>query len=140
MREEEGSLCLGVCEFYNPFLHGPYDARASDYFFFTCEVALPDFYDSSIFAYLSEYPGTCEYSGNVRAYWNIVNRPRMYPMLEIVQPVTMEPGGECVAVIKTFWLRLLQRKWKRIYAERRQRLQDLLKPHGLLKRECGWKL
>ena len=103
-------------------------------------MALPDFYDQSIFAYLSEYPGTNKYSGNVRAYWKIVNRPRMYPMLEIVQPIEMEPGGECVVVIETFWLRLLQRKWKRIYAERRKRLQVLLEPHGLLKRECGWKL
>jgi hypothetical protein len=69
-----------------------------------------------------------------------VSRPGMYPMLEIVQPVTMEPGGECVAVIKTFWLRLLQRKWKRIFAERRRRLSQLLQPYGLIKRECGLKL
>ena len=133
-------LQLGVCEFYNPYLHGPREPSVSDYFFYTCQVAVPDFYDNSVFEYLSEYPGTLEYSGNVRAYWNIVSKPGMYPMLEIVQPVTMEPGGECVAVIKTFWLRLLQRKWKRIFAERRRRLSQLLQPYGLIKRECGLKL
>ena len=133
-------LQLGVCEFYNPHLHGPCEPRVSDYFFYTCQVAVPDFYDNSVIEYLSEYPGTLKYSGNVRAYWNIVSRPGMYPMLEIVQPVTMEPGGECVAVIKTFWLRLLQRKWKRIFAERRRRLSQLLQPYGLIKRECGLKV
>jgi hypothetical protein len=133
-------LCLGVCEFYNPALHGPCESPVSDYFHYTCQVDLSDFYDSSVFAYLSEYPGTYKYTGVVRAYWNIVrSNTKMYPMLEIVQPIEMEPGGECVAVIKTFWLRLFQRRWKRIFAERRRRLAQLLKPYGLLKRECGWK-
>jgi hypothetical protein len=131
-------LCLGVCEFYNPTLHGECDdARMSDYFFYTCQVDLSDFYDNSVFSYIAEYPGTYKYTGVVRAYWSIVKNA--YPMLEIVQPVTLEPGGECVAVLKTFWLRLLQRKWKRIFAERKQRLSQLLKPHGLMKREIGCK-
>jgi hypothetical protein len=131
-------LCLGVCEFYNPTLHGECDdARMSDYLFYTCQVGLADFYDGSVFEYLSDYPGALKYTGVVRAYWNIVSRPNAYPMLEIVQPVTLEPGGECVAVLKTFWLRLIQRKWKRIFAERRQRLAKLIKPYGLMQREIG---
>jgi hypothetical protein len=133
-------LQLGVCEFYNPYLHGPCEPPVSDYFFYTCQVHVTDLYDNSVFEYLSEYPGTLEYAGNVRAYWDITSRPGMYPMLEIVQPIVLEPGGECVAVIKTFWLRLLQRKWKRIFAERRRRLSQLLQPYGLIKRECGFKL
>ena len=131
-------LCLGVCEFYNPYLHGACKSPVSDYFFYTCQVELDEFYDNRIFSYISEYPGTYNYSGNVRAYWNIVKNA--YPMLEIVQPVELEPGGECVAVIKTFWLRIIQRKWKRIFAERRRRLSQLLKPYGLMKRECGFKM
>jgi hypothetical protein len=132
-------LCLGVCELHNSELHGPCESPVSDYFYYTCQVDLSDFYDNSVFAYLSEYPGTYKYSGVVRSYWNIVNRPAMYPMLEIVQPVTLEPGGECVAVLKTFWIRIIQRRWKRIFAERRRRLAQLLKPYGLMRRECGWK-
>jgi hypothetical protein len=131
-------LRLGVCEFYNPTLHGECDdARMSDYFFYTCQVEPSEFYDGSIFEYLSEYPGTLKYTGVVRAYWSIVSRPNAYPMLEIVQPVTLEPGGECVAVIKTFWLRIIQRRWKRIFAERRRRLAQLLAPYGLMQREIG---
>jgi hypothetical protein len=135
-------LCLGVCELYNPVVHGACDPPVSDYFFYTCQVDLSEFYDNSIFSYISEYRSGHKYTGVVRSYWNIVHSRRgsMYPMLEIVQPVTMEPGGECVAVLKTFWIRIVQRRWKRIFAERRKHLAQLLKPYGLLKRECGWKL
>ena len=67
-------LCLGICEFYNPTLHGECDdARMSDYFFYTCQVELAEFYDGSIFEYLSEYPGTLKYTGVVRSYWSIVS-------------------------------------------------------------------
>ena len=131
-------LCLGICEFYNPSLHGECDdARMSDYFFYTCQVELADFYDGSVLDYITEYPGALKYTGVVRAYWSIVSRQKAYPMLEIVQPVTLEPGGECVAVIKTFWLRIVQRRWKRIFADRRRRLTQLLKPYGLIQREIG---
>jgi hypothetical protein len=120
-------LCLGVCEFYNPLLHGESDdARMSNYFFYTCQVELADFYDGCIFEYMSDYPSD-----------SIVSRQDTYPMLEIVQPVTLEPGGECVAIIKTFWLRIIQRIWKRIFAERRRRLSQLLSPYGLMQREIG---
>jgi hypothetical protein len=104
------------------------------------DIPLSEFYDGSYVEWISCYPfPTRRYSGNVRAYWDIVSRPNLYPMVEIVQTVMMEPGGECVAIIKTFWIRLVQRRWKRIFAERRRRLALLLKPYGLLKRECGLK-
>jgi hypothetical protein len=101
-------------------------------------VSLSELYDGGYTDMMSTYPRPIrQYSGNVRAYWDIVSRCNLYPMLEIVQTVTLEPGGECVAIIKTFWIRLVQRRWKRIFAERRRRLALLLKPYGLLKRECG---
>jgi hypothetical protein len=30
------------------------------------------------------------------------------------------PSGEAVAILKTFWLRIIQRTWKRVYAQRQQ--------------------
>jgi len=91
----------------------------------TYDIPLSDFYDNSC----AEFIAACPYANaNVQP-----------PRLEIVQPMTMEPDGECVAIIKTFWIRLLQRRWKRIFADRRRLLARLLKPYGLLKRECGIK-
>ena len=133
-------LQLGICELYNTFLHGPCHPDVAGHFLFMWDIPLSDFHDNSCAEFIASYPLPIrKYSGNVRAYLNIVNRPNMYPMLEIVQTVTMEPGGECVAIIKTFWIRLVQRRWKRIFAERRRRLAQLLKPYGLLMRECGIK-
>ena len=131
-------LQLGICELYNKFLHGPCEPPAEGHFLFMFNISLSDLYDGGYTDLMSAYPRPIrQYSGNVRAYWDIVGRPRMYPMLEIVQTVMLEPGGECVAIIKTFWIRLVQRRWKRVFAERRRRLAQLLKPYGLLKRECG---
>ena len=131
-------LQLGVCEIYNSHLHGPCDPHAKGHFFFMFDTSLSEFYDNSYMDLIAAYPRpTRRYDGNIRAYNAIVNRPNMYPMFEIVQTIMMEPGGECVAIIKTFWIRLVQRRWKRIFAERRARLARLMKPYGLLKRECG---
>ena len=129
---------LGICELYNTFLHGPCDPPAEGHFLFMFHISLSELHDGGYTDIMSAYPRPIrQYSGNVRAYWDIVRRPRMYPLLEIVQTVMLEPGGECVAIIKTFWIRLVQRRWKRIFAERRRRLAPLLKPYGLMKRECG---
>ena len=133
-------LQLGVCEFYNPHLHGPCDPRIADHWLFTWDIPLSEFYDNSCTELIATYPHSIRrYVGNIRAYDAIVSRPNKYPFLEIVQPITMEPGGECIAIIKTFWIRLVQRRWKRIFAERRVRLARLMKPYGLLMRECGLK-
>lgn len=119
-------LQLGVCELYNSHLHGPCLPHVAGHYLMTYDVPLSDFYDNSC----AEFIAACPYANA-----NDVQPPR----LEIVQTATMEPGGECVAVIKTFWIRLIQRRWKRIFADRRRLLARLLKPYGLLKRECGIK-
>jgi hypothetical protein len=125
---------LGICELYNTFLHGPCEPHVEGHFLFMWDVPLSDLYDNICAEFIA-----MRRLGLARAHWDIVGRPRMYPLLEIVQTVMLEPGGECVAIIKTFWIRLVQRRWKRIFAERRRRLAPLLKPYGLLKRECGLK-
>lgn len=129
---------LGICELYNKFLHGACEPPAESHFLFMFHVSLSELYDGGYTDMMLAYPRPIrQYSGNVRAYWDIVSRCNLYPLLEIVQTVTLEPGGECVAIIKTFWIRLVQRRWKRIFAERRRRLAPLLKPYGIMRRECG---
>ena len=54
----------------------------------------------------------------IRNYRNIIeNEKLMRP--EIAQCITLS-GGECVAILKTFWIRLIQRTWKRIYKEKQR--------------------
>ncbi len=42
--------------------------------------------------------------------------------LEIVDYFCL-PGQEMVAICKTFWLKIIQRKWKKVYAERQRILK-----------------
>ena len=54
----------------------------------------------------------------LRNYFNIV-KSFYYIQPHIVECVYLpEPGGECVAILKTFWLKIIQRTWKRIYKQR----------------------
>jgi len=51
-------------------------------------------------------------------------RLRRYSIgLEIVQVAELSPGQEYVAYLKTFWLRIVQRCWKKVYKAR----QELIK-------------
>ena len=54
----------------------------------------------------------------IRNYHNIV-KSFYYIQPHIVECVYLpSPGGECVAILKTFWLKIIQRTWKRVYKER----------------------
>lgn len=39
--------------------------------------------------------------------------------LELAECVYL-PSGHCCAILKTFWIRIIQRKWKKVYRQRRQ--------------------
>ena len=73
----------------------------------------------------------------IRNYRAIV-RTRGMRMLELVQLVTLDPGGECVCIIKTFWLRIFQRRIK-AWIRNKQRVRQLLKEtRFLMLREFGF--
>ena len=66
----------------------------------------------------------------IRNYHAIVKR-KNYIQLHIVETMILE-GGEKVAIIKTFWLRLVQRAWKRVFSERKCVLQKRCLPEALV--------
>ena len=49
--------------------------------------------------------------------------------LEIVQMDELIPGREYVAYLKTFWLRIVQRCWKKVFRERK----EILRKRGSIK-------
>jgi hypothetical protein len=53
----------------------------------------------------------------IRNYQNIIARPD-YIKPEIAECLMLE-SQHSVAIIKTIWIKLIQRKWKKIYAERK---------------------
>jgi len=59
----------------------------------------------------SEHPLLRNYSNIIKSFY--------YIQPHIVECVYLpSPGGECVAILKTFWLRIIQRTWKRVYKQR----------------------
>ena len=61
---------------------------------------------------------------------------KMPVSLEIIEYYYLH-GNEMVAVCKTFWLRLIQRKWKQIYAERLRITKIRQMPKSLIYRELN---
>ena len=43
--------------------------------------------------------------------------------LDIIQTSILNPGGEEVAIIKTFWLKIVQRCWKKVFKQRKELIQ-----------------
>ena len=54
--------------------------------------------------------------------------------LEIIDYFCL-PGEEMVGICKTFWLKMIQRKWKQVYAERQRIMQKRQSTKELLHRE-----
>lgn len=57
----------------------------------------------------------------IRNYKNIIENVN-YIKQEIGECFYLK-GGECIVVIKTFWIRIIQRVWRKIYKERKQNLE-----------------
>ena len=52
----------------------------------------------------------------IRNYKYIISRPT-YIQLHIAKVIYLS-GSECVAILKTFWIKIIQRTWKKIYKKR----------------------
>lgn len=133
-----------ICQLYNSKIFGIPDANSgveyhfvTEHRFRTLDIKLIDY-----FVY------TCNYS-NIdrideitphsifRNYTNIVLRPdNIKP--EIAECLYLS-GGECVAILKTFWIKIIQRKWKKVLVERKKIIKLRCKLKSIKYREINGK-
>jgi hypothetical protein len=73
----------------------------------------------------------------IRNYENIISRPH-YIKPEIAQCVMLQTQHS-IAILKTIWIKLIQRKWKKIYAERQSIMRRRMSPSSLSTRELTGK-
>jgi len=74
----------------------------------------------------------------IRNYVNIVSKDN-YITPHIGERIYLS-GDECVSIIKTVWLKIVQRCWRRVYKKRMQIIYNIKKdPHYLLRREYNSK-
>ena len=69
----------------------------------------------------------------IRNYKNIINKPN-YIKPEIAQCIILETQHS-VAIIKTLWIKIIQRKWKTIYSERKIIMRRRMSTSSLSTRE-----
>ena len=69
----------------------------------------------------------------IRNYQNIINKPN-YIKPEIAQCIILETQHS-VAIIKTLWIKIIQRKWKKIYKERKIIMRRRMSTSSLSTRE-----
>lgn len=69
----------------------------------------------------------------IRNYRNIISNPE-YIKPEIGQCIIL-PTQETIAILKTFWLKIIQRKWKKIFAEKQQIINQRQHPSSLYYRQ-----
>ena len=72
-----------------------------------------------------------------RNYNQIITREN-YIKPEITECIYLNTG-HCIAILKTFWLRLIQRKWKNIIKERKNIIKKRCNPNSLTHREITGK-
>ena len=150
-----------LCELHNPAIHGfdensdpevpghylihskydslvtNYDSDNSDY------LDEEDEYECDIYDVMHEFKrhiwhnivSSRQFSSHpfIRNYKAIVSNEN-YIKPEIAECLYLS-GDECVAILKTFWLRLVQRAWKRVFAERKQVYARRMRPDSLRHRE-----
>ena len=109
--------------------------------------------DSSIFDFFKYTNNLCKFYKNyykkkfceiysphilLRNYNNIIKHPS-YLNLQIGQIYYLK-GNECVCIIKTIWLKLVQRAWKKIYKIRKELKQLRCRPDSIMYRQltCKW--
>jgi hypothetical protein len=119
----EKKYALALCELFQPAVHG-FDAHSSPdihgHYFVYELLDLTEFYNVEEFAAVQEMLAQQQQQQQQR------------PMqLEIVEYKILMPGGEMVALIKTYWLRLVQRRWKKIYQARKRLLIKRQHIHAL---------
>ena len=56
--------------------------------------------------------------------------------LELIDYYCLE-GQEMVGICKTFWLKLIQRKWKSIFKKRKEIMKKRMMPHSLKYKEIN---
>lgn len=143
MVERKSKYCLAFVELYNQRLHSMWDVKELHYKYLTSIVIdLEDFYSgeykniqSSFMDHYYQHLDPRTTHREIENYNRIVKNHKYYE-LNIVE---IHYDGDFqipyhTAVLKTHYLRLLQRRWKRIYKERKEKIRHLKKPSNLIRR------
>ena len=144
---------LAICELYTPYLHGytdNSDKNIANHYMITNIITREEFYNDEykddidiikecyVLWLNSVYEdGINPLHPTIRSYSDIIQQ-RNYITLDIVETDELD-GEEMVGYIKTFWLRIIQRKWKKIFERRKKIISERKLIKSLKYREINGK-
>ena len=141
---------IAICEIFNPRIHGKDEnssAGIETHFLVSETFTLEEFYDNSYqdtITYLkADYKKV--YKKNKKSLkhpiirnYNKIIEANNFIKLDIVC-IDELTGNETVGYIKTFWIKLIQRRWKKIYKQRQDILKQRMLPKSIREREITGK-
>lgn len=112
-----------LCEIYNNKIHGKTNNDVSNHYLLINRIKKLDldFIDSLTAPIIEDYVDRQQEiipHKFIRNYQNMVTSPN-YIKPEIGEVVYLQ-SGHAVCIIKTIWLRVIQRTWKKVYNQRKQ--------------------
>ena len=124
---------LALCEPFHPAIHGQ-DAESTPaierHFLVYTLIDLPDFYNNAYKAEEKKFSKAHKAMTRIqipqphptiRNYTHVANK---HMHLEIIKMDELQPGQEAVAYLKLFWLKIVQRCWKKVFQQRREILKE----------------
>lgn len=157
LEEKQSIYVLGLCELFNENIHGFIKGQSSPeiyhHYFMRNEIPIQHFYEDinivedlcqklnyyytsriCLIPYFYLYHSIQNYRKIIRS-----NRTYRYIKPEIIERIILPKGGECIAIIKTFWLRIIQRTWKKVYLKQKEILNKRMSIHSIKYREIHGK-
>ena len=131
-----------LCELFNNKLHGSTNSDVSKHYLLINRIKKLDldFIDDWTAPLNQDYIDRQEQITPhkfIRNYKNMITQPN-YIKPEIGEIINL-PTGHSVCIIKTMWLRVIQRAWKRLIKERKQVIKMRCRFQSLKHREItGW--
>ena len=131
-------VILAMCEPFHPALFGQDTASTpgiEGHFLVQMVVDTQDFLDDAYGEELELWktaPRTDAPHPVLRNYRQV--QDQMVGRLELVDMHELTPGGEAVAIVKTTWLKMVQRRWRQKLADRRAEALRHSHPHALAHR------
>jgi len=125
------NFCLVLCELFNDKLHGfddNSDQSVLGHYLINYNISrmvqeneINNLNDTKAFLKICNNQNQLNQQNHlnhpiIRNYNNIITRPH-YIQIQIAKVIYLA-GQECVAILKTFWIKLIQRTWKKIYKKR----------------------
>ena len=136
-----------LCELYNDYIHGEIndlDININKLHLVLFRFKLLDsiYINRLAFSRMNYYTTILNNNYNInhniyKNYKNIISSDN-YIKPELAQCIYL-PSGHCICIIKTFWLKIIQRKWKLICKQRKHIINCRSNPYALLSRSLTGK-